>query len=46
MEMLFCYEPLGYQHIPQQGFVNARMDMTDNQAQFANVHYDGVFARV
>jgi len=37
---------LGYQHIPQQGFVNARMDMTDNQAQFANVHYSGLFARV
>ena len=37
---------LGYQHIPQQGFVNARMDMTDNQAQFANVKYVGAFARV
>jgi len=37
---------LGYQHIPQQGFVNARMDMTDNQAASANVHYEGVFARV
>ena len=37
---------LGYQHIPQQGFVNARMDMTDNQAGSANVHYEGVFARV
>jgi iron complex outermembrane receptor protein len=37
---------LGYQHIPQQGFVNARMDMTDNEAKFANVHYDGAFARV
>ena len=37
---------LGYQHIPQQGFVNARMDMTDNQAQFANLHYVGSFARV
>jgi iron complex outermembrane receptor protein len=37
---------LGYQHIPQQGFVNARMDMTDNQAGSANVHYQGVFARV
>ena len=36
---------LGYQHIPQQGFVNARMDMTDNQAGSANVHYEGVFAR-
>jgi iron complex outermembrane receptor protein len=37
---------LGYQHIPQQGFVNARMDMTGNQAGSANVHYQGVFARV
>ena len=37
---------VGYQHIPQQGFVNARMDMTDNQAGSANVHYEGVFARV
>lgn len=37
---------LGYQHIPQQGFVNARMDMTGNQGKFANVHYEGVFARV
>ena len=37
---------VGYQHIPQQGFVNARMDMTDNQAESANVHYEGVFARV
>ncbi len=37
---------LGYQHIPQQGFVNARMDMTGNEARFANIHYEGVFARV
>jgi iron complex outermembrane receptor protein len=37
---------LGYQHIPQQGFVNARMDMTDNEARSANVHYTGAFARV
>jgi iron complex outermembrane receptor protein len=37
---------LGYQHIPQQGFVNARMDMTGNQAEFANLHYDGAFSRV
>jgi iron complex outermembrane receptor protein len=37
---------LGYQHIPQQGFVNARMDMTDNEAKLANVHYEGFFARV
>ena len=37
---------VGYQHIPQQGFVNARMDMTDNEAKSANVHYVGAFARV
>jgi iron complex outermembrane receptor protein len=37
---------LGYQHIPQQGFVNARMDMTDNEAKSANIHYTGTFARV
>ena len=37
---------LGYQHIPQEGFVNARMDMTDNQAKFANLHYSGAFGRV
>jgi iron complex outermembrane receptor protein len=37
---------LAYQHIPQQGFVNARMDMTDNQAQSANLHYLGSFAHV
>jgi iron complex outermembrane receptor protein len=37
---------LGYQHIPQQGFVNARMDMTGNQGEFANVRYQGVFGRV
>jgi len=37
---------LGYQHIPQQGFVNARMDMTGNQAEFANLHYAGAFARI
>jgi iron complex outermembrane receptor protein len=37
---------LGYQHIPQQGFVNARMDMTGNQGKLANLHYEGVFARV
>lgn len=37
---------LGYQHILQQGFVNARMDMTGNRAKSANVHYEGAFARV
>ena len=34
---------LGYQRIPQQGFVNARMDMSGNQAGFANLSYDGAF---
>ncbi len=37
---------LGYQHIPFQGFVNARMDMTGNQGKFANVRYEGAFARI
>jgi len=35
---------LGYQHIPQQGFPNAFMDMTGNQAEFANFHYQGRFS--
>jgi iron complex outermembrane receptor protein len=34
---------LGLQHIPHQAFVNARMDMTDNTARFANVRYENVF---
>ena len=34
---------LGFQNIPQEGFVNARMDMTVNQSKFANVHYEGGF---
>lgn len=34
---------LGVQSIPQQGFANARMDMTGNQAKFANVKYDHMF---
>ena len=34
---------LGSQNIPQQAFVNARMDMTSNRARFANLHYDDVF---
>jgi iron complex outermembrane receptor protein len=34
---------LGVQKIPQQAFVNARMDMTSNRASFANLHYDNVF---
>ncbi|MEQ1695725.1 MAG: TonB-dependent receptor [Hyphomicrobiaceae bacterium] len=33
----------GLQHIPSQGFVNQRMDMVDNSAQFANVRYQGHF---
>lgn len=36
----------GYQHIPQQGFVNAFLDMTGNEAKFANLHYEGVYARM
>jgi iron complex outermembrane recepter protein len=32
---------LGLQHVPQQGFVNARMDMTHNNAKFANLRYGG-----
>jgi iron complex outermembrane receptor protein len=34
---------LGYQRIPQQGFANARMDMTRNEAKSVNVHYGGAF---
>jgi iron complex outermembrane recepter protein len=30
----------GVQHIPYQGFVNQRMDMTGNDAWFANVKYE------
>jgi iron complex outermembrane receptor protein len=37
---------VGYQHIPQQAFVNARMDMTGNQAKFANLRYAGLFGQV
>lgn len=36
---------LGYQYIPQQGFVNARMDMASNEAKFASLRYEGSFAR-
>ena len=32
---------IGYQNIPQQGFPNAFMDMTGNEAKFANFHYQG-----
>jgi iron complex outermembrane receptor protein len=37
---------IGYQHIPQQGFPNAFMDMTGNEAKFANFHYQGRFSKV
>ncbi len=37
---------VGYQHIPQQGFVNAFLDMKSNEAKFVNLHYEGVFARM
>jgi len=37
---------IGYQHIPQQGFPNAFMDMTGNDAKSANFHYQGNFAKV
>jgi iron complex outermembrane receptor protein len=35
---------LGYQRIPQQGFANARMDMTRNEAKFVNAGYGGAFS--
>ena len=34
---------LGYQRIPQQGFANARMDMTRNEARSVNAGYSGAF---
>jgi iron complex outermembrane receptor protein len=34
---------LGVQRIPQQGFVNARMDMTSNRAISVNGHYENDF---
>jgi iron complex outermembrane receptor protein len=37
---------IGYQHIPQQGFVNAFLDMKSNEGKFVNLHYEGVFARM
>jgi iron complex outermembrane receptor protein len=37
---------IGYQFIPQQGFPNAFMDMTGNQAKFANFHYQRNFSKV
>lgn len=33
----------GQQHIPYQGFPNQRMDMTNNDSIFGNVHYKGMF---
>lgn len=33
----------GYQHIPYQGFVNQRMDMTGNRGYFVNFGYKGAF---
>ena len=37
---------IGYQHILQQGFVNAFLDMKSNEGKFVNLHYEGVFARM
>lgn len=34
---------LGYQRIPQQGFANARMDMTRNEARYLNGGYSRLF---
>ncbi len=34
----------GQQHIPFQGFPTARMDLTNNDSIFGNVHYKGEFA--
>ena len=33
----------GQQHIPFQGFPGARMDLTNNDSIFGNVHYNGLF---
>ncbi|MDD2759469.1 MAG: TonB-dependent receptor [Methylomonas sp.] len=33
----------GQQHIPHQGFPTARMDLTNNDSIFGNVHYKGAF---
>ena len=35
---------LGIQRIPQQGFVNARMDMTSNHGTSVNARYENTFA--
>ena len=37
---------VGYQHIPEEAFANAWMDMVGNEAKLANVHYSGVFGSV
>lgn len=34
----------GWQHIPEQGFPNQRMDLTDNRQRTANLRYLGQFA--
>ena len=34
---------LGLQHIPYQGFPNQRMDMTGNDSQQLNLHYNGQY---
>ncbi|NOT85330.1 MAG: TonB-dependent receptor [Methylococcaceae bacterium] len=33
----------GQQHIPFQGFPTARMDLTNNDSIFGNIHYKGTF---
>ena len=35
---------LGYRDVPEEGFVNAHMDMLKNESKFANLHYRGTFA--
>lgn len=35
---------LGYQHIPNQGFPNQHMDMTDNKSTQVNARYTGDYA--
>lgn len=34
---------LGFQYIPEQGFANARMDMSFNNSKSANLHYMGSY---
>jgi len=33
----------GQQHVPYQGFPTARMDLTNNDSIFGNIHYNGAF---